>query len=107
MNDRGEPLLAADLVRNNIFQRADARRENAEALFQKHWKSFEDASFWGLMEKQGRYKKQRIEFFFANFIAAKIAGDVTISKLFSEYKAFLRPPKNSTISRYPSVAAEI
>lgn len=106
LNDRGEPLLATDLVRNNIFQRADARRENAEQLFKRHWKPFE-ASFWSLMEKQGRYKKQRIEFFIANFIAGKMAGDVTISKLFSEYKAFLRPPRNSTIPRYSNVAAEI
>lgn len=106
LNDRGEPLLAADLVRNNIFQRADARRENAEQLFKRHWKPFE-ASFWSVMEKQGRYKKQRIEFFIANFIAGKMASDVTISKLFSEYKAFLRPPRNSTVPRYPSVAAEI
>lgn len=106
LNDRGEPLLAADLVRNNIFQRADARREDAEALFRKHWKPFEH-SFWSQMEKQGRYKKQRIEFFLANFIAGKIAGDVTISKLFSEYKAFLRPARGSTIPRYASVQAEI
>jgi hypothetical protein len=106
LNDRGEPLLAADLVRNNIFQRADARGENAEALFKQHWKPFED-SFWSAMEKQGRYKKQRIEFFLANFIAGKIAGDVTISKLFSEYKAFLRPARNSTIPRYPNVQTEI
>jgi hypothetical protein len=106
LNDRGEPLLAADLVRNNIFQRADARRENAEQLFKRHWKPFEDP-FWSVMEKQGRYKKQRIEFFIANFIAGKMASDVTISKLFSEYKAFLRPPRNSTVPRYPSVAAEI
>lgn len=42
------------------------------------------------MEKQGRYKKQRIEFFLANFIAGKIAGEVTISKLFSEYNTGLR-----------------
>jgi hypothetical protein len=106
LNDRGEPLLAADLVRNNIFQRADARGEDAEILFKRHWKSFEEP-FWSAMEKQGRYKKQRIEFFIANFIAAKIAGDVTISKLFSEYKAFLRPAKNSTIPRYATVQAEI
>ena len=106
LNDRGEPLLAADLVRNNIFQRADARREDAEALFKKHWKPFEHA-FWSQMEKQGRYKKQRIEFFLANFIAGKIAGDVTISKLFSEYKAYLRPPRNSTVPRYATVQAEI
>lgn len=106
LNDRGEPLLAADLVRNNIFQRADARGEDAEALFRQHWKPFEH-SFWSAMEKQGRYKKQRIEFFLANFIAGKIAGDVTISKLFSEYKAFLRPARNSTALRYASVQAEI
>lgn len=106
LNDRGEPLLAADLIRNNIFQRADARGEDAELLFKKHWKPFEDP-FWSDMEKQGRYKKQRIEFFFANFIAGKIAGEVTISKLFSEYKSFLRPPRHSTVPRYATVQAEI
>lgn len=106
LNDRGEPLLAADLVRNNIFQRADAHGEDAETLFKEHWKPFEH-SFWSQMEKQGRYKKQRIEFFLANFIAGKIAGDVTISKLFSEYKSFLRPARNSTVPRYASVLAEI
>ncbi|MFG1243636.1 DUF262 domain-containing HNH endonuclease family protein [Xanthobacter sp. V7C-4] len=106
LNDRGEPLLAADLVRNNIFQRADARGESAEMLFKRHWKPFEH-EFWSQMEKQGRYKKQRIEFFLANFIAGKIAGEVTISKLFSEYKSFLRSERNSTVPRYGSVQAEI
>ncbi len=106
LNDRGEPLLAADLVRNNIFQRADARNERAEELFAKHWKPFEDP-FWFQLEKQGRYKKQRVEFFLANFIAGKIAGEVGISKLFSEYKAFLRPPKGSMTPRYATVAEEI
>lgn len=106
LNDRGEPLLAADLVRNNIFQRADARGEDAETLFKKHWKPFEDG-FWSALEKQGRYKKQRVEFFLANFIAGKVAGEVTISKLFSEYKAFLRSSQNNTGSRYATVVAEI
>lgn len=106
LNDRGEPLLAADLVRNNIFQRADARGERADDLFAKYWKSFEDP-FWFLLEKQGRYKKQRIEFFLANFIAGKIAGEIGISKLFSEYKAFLRPPRGQVSPRYATVSEEI
>ncbi len=106
LNERGEPLLAADLVRNNIFQRADAARENAEILFSNHWKPFED-NFWGTLDKQGRYKKQRIEFFLAHFISGKIAGEVTLSKLFSEYKAFLRPKRGELNSRYPTVEAEI
>lgn len=91
LNERGEPLLAADLVRNHIYHRAEERegREKAEVIFRKLWGSFEDR-FWGLEEKQGRYKKQRIEFFLGNYIASQTATEVTITKLFSEYKAFLK-----------------
>jgi hypothetical protein len=108
LNDRGEPLLAADLVRNNIFQRADAALgpEKAEKLFSKYWKSFDDP-FWSELEKQGRYRKQRVEFFLANFMAGQIGGEVALSKLFSEYKAFLRPRKGSTTPRYSSVEDEL
>ena len=106
LNERGEPLLAADLVRNNIFHRADARREPAEELFDRYWKDFEDP-FWSIIEKQGRYNKVRIEFFLANFIAGKVAGEVTLSKLFSEYKAFLKVQGNKSHGGYVSVAAEL
>ena len=106
LNERGEPLLAADLVRNNIFHRADARQEKAEKLFEKYWKDFEDP-FWSVMEKQGRYKKARIEFFLANFIAGKVAGEVTLSKLFSEYKAFVKIQGGKKVGGYPSVEAEL
>ncbi|MRD73135.1 DUF262 domain-containing protein [Rhodocyclus tenuis] len=103
LNERGEPLLATDLVRNNIFHRADAAGEKAEILFAKHWKPFEDP-FWSLEEKQGRYKKPRIEFFLSNYIAGQIAGEVNLSKLFSEYKAFIKP---KGVVRFAAVADEI
>lgn len=106
LNERGEPLLAADLVRNNIFHRADARQENADKLFKKYWTGFEDP-FWSVMEKQGRYKKARIEFFLANFIAGKVAGEVTLSKLFSEYKAFIKIQSSKPEDGYASVAQEL
>lgn len=106
LNERGEPLLAADLVRNNIFHRADAAGINADKLFDTHWKPFEH-SFWSFEEKQGRYKKPRIEFFLANFIAGKIAGDVNLTKLFSEYKAFLKPKGKSTTPPFSSVTSEV
>ena len=105
LNERGEPLLASDLVRNNIFHRADAHNEKAEKLFAVHWKPFEDP-FWSVEEKQGRYKKPRIEFFLANFIAGQIAGEVNLSKLFSEYKSFLKPRKAKG-PRYATVAQEL
>jgi hypothetical protein len=97
LNERGEPLLATDLVRNNIFHRAEEEdRQKAETLFRAHWTMFEEP-FWGFLEKQGRYKKQRIEFFLANYIACQIAADVTITKLFSEYKSFLKTRKFAAV----------
>ena len=100
LNERGEPLLAADLIRNNIFQRADARvkpgEPTAEKLFDLHWKPFEDR-FWEIEEKQGRFKKPRLEFFLSNFIGGQIASEVNLSKLFSEYKAFVRRREYPTI----------
>ena len=102
LNERGQPLLAADLVRNYVFYRADAAGENAEQLFRQYWSTFEDEDrFWEMEEKQGRYKKPRIEFFLSNFIAGQIAGEVNLSKLFSEYKAFVMK------GVYPTVAAEL
>lgn len=106
LNERGEPLLAADLVRNNIFHRADARGEQAEKLFDRYWKDFEDP-FWSILEKQGRYRKERIEFFLSNFIAGKVAGEVTLSKLFSEYKAFVKVQTSKPRAGYTSVEAEL
>lgn len=104
LNERGEPLLAADLIRNNIFQRADARAKpgglTAEKLFDLHWKPFEDR-FWEVEEKQGRFKKPRLEFFLSNFIAGQIASEVNLSKLFSEYKAFVRS------RAYPTIVDEL
>ena len=41
LNGRAEPLLAMDLVRNNIFHRASRLGESAEALFTEKWRPFD------------------------------------------------------------------
>ena len=110
LNERSEPLLAADLVRNYIFLRAEGEqlrrtateRENVSNLFNKYWKNFEE-SFWSAKETQGRYNLARTEFFLSNFIAGKTANEVKLSKLYSEYKDFINKPK----VRYPSVESEL
>ena len=43
----------------------------------------------------------------ANFIAGKVAGEVTMSKLFSEYKAFVKIQATKPHGGYPSVEAEL
>ena len=47
LNSQSEPLLAMDLVRNNIFHRASAQGEAVEALFEAKWRPFDkDRAFW-------------------------------------------------------------
>ena len=106
LNDRAEELLATDLVRNNIFQRADANLECAEKLFAQHWRHFEDP-FWQVKEKQGRYKKARSELFLGNFVAGKLGEEITLSKLFSEYKAFVKSSYASPSPFYRNVQEEL
>ena len=41
LNSTGEPLLAMDLVRNNIFHRADKQNVPVEALYKRYWNSLD------------------------------------------------------------------
>lgn len=100
LNGRGEALLAADLIRNSIFYRIQGTEKKREQTYELHWSPFEDR-FWFEDEKQGRYKKPRIEFFMANFLAAKTSNEVKVSTLFNEYQNFIGTKV------YPSVEEEL
>ena len=45
LNSKGEPLLAMDLVRNNIFHRADKQEASIDELYGELWGPF-DAPWW-------------------------------------------------------------
>ena len=45
LNSKGEPLLAMDLVRNNIFHRAEKQGAIVEELYKKLWDPLDD-SWW-------------------------------------------------------------
>src|SRR5436309_1201353 len=45
LNHRGAPLLAADLVKNLVFQQAQAQGLNLKELYETHWKAL-DSDYW-------------------------------------------------------------
>jgi hypothetical protein len=104
LNSRGEPLLAMDLVRNDVFHRATALNEDTEELFETKWQIFEDP-FWNETDRQGRLNKPRIDFFLGHMLAAETGNDVTLTKLYSEYRAFVQPKRGEF--RFSSVASEL
>jgi hypothetical protein len=97
LNARGVPLLASDLLRNYIFQRAGGPEE-AERLHAKYWARFEIPNdpavpdgerFWEVEERQGRLNRARIDLFVQHYLAMKRGTDISSGRLFPEYKSWV------------------
>lgn len=103
LNSQAEPLLAMDLVRNNIFHRASAHGESAEALFETKWRPF-DAPFWKADSPRAKPKRPRIDHFLSHALTAQTGEETSLRELYAEYRAFARPKGKQ---RFPTVEAEL
>ena len=97
LNSAGQPLLAMDLVRNNIFHRAEAQhsgsgnaRERAEQLYRQVWAPFDDA-WWRTPAPFARPQRPRIDHFLANLLTAETGERTTVRELYAEYRAWATP----------------
>ena len=110
LNSAGKPLLAMDLVRNAIFQRAEAQHRGAtgaakqvEALYESAWKRF-DASWWRADAPNARPVRPRIDHFLAAVLTAETGNRVTVRELYAEYRAWSAP---KGAARFSQVEAEL
>lgn len=105
LNSKAEPLLAMDLVRNNIFHRASAQGESVEALFEQKWRPFDrDGQFWKADSPRAKPKRPRIDHFLSHALTAQTGEEISLRELYSEYRAFTRPKGKL---RFESVEAEL
>jgi hypothetical protein len=100
LNGLGKPLRPIDLIRNDVFYRARQAGEDDQAIFDGHWMTFED-EFWEVLARQGRFHKQRIDFFLGHVLVAESAHEINLGKLAAEYQNYARSRE------FPSVADEI
>ena len=103
LNSQAEPLLAMDLVRNNIFHRATSQGESAEALFEAKWRRF-DALFWKADAPRAKPRRPRIDHFLSHALTAQTGEETSLRELYAEYRAFTRPKGKP---RFPTVEAEL
>lgn len=105
LNSKAEPLLAMDLVRNNIFHRAAAQGESVEDLFQNKWRLFDsDGPFWKGDSPRAKPKRPRIDHFLSHALTAQTGEETSLRELYSEYRAFTRPKGKA---RFQTVEAEL
>lgn len=103
LNSQAEPLLAMDLVRNNIFHRATGQGESAEALFEAKWRPF-DAPFWKADAPRAKPRRPRIDHFLSHALTAQTGEETSLRELYAEYRAFTRPKGKP---RFATVEAEL
>ena len=110
LNSAGQPLLAMDLVRNNIFHRAEAQRrgrrgarERAKQLYEEVWAPFDDA-WWREPAPSARPQRPRIDHFLANLLTAETGERTTVRELYAEYRAWATPNRRP---RFEAVEDEL
>ncbi len=90
LNSKGEPLLAMDLVRNNIFYRAEQQQADIEELYHELWDPF-DHTWWRESAPFARPWRPRIDHFLTHVLAAETGQKVSMRELYAEYKDFAVP----------------
>lgn len=98
LNSKGEPLLAMDLVRNNIFYRAEKEGASAEELYKELWDPFDD-SWWGEPAPNARPRRPRIDHFLTHVLAAESGEKISMRELYAEYRAFANPKGRPRFAR--------
>ena len=100
LNSKAEPLLAMDLVKNNIFHRAEAQGESAERLFDTKWRPFDALPFWKSDSPRARPQRPRIDHFLSHALTAQTGEEASLRELYAEYRGFARPkgqPRFATV----------
>ncbi len=87
LNARGTPLLPADLIKNFLFHRALAEKQQLEPLYQAYWQPFDEQEhYWRAEFGRGHTKRARVDWFFQNYLTARIRDDVSTAHLYNAFR---------------------
>jgi hypothetical protein len=75
LNDRGTPLLKADLIKNWIFRKGDQLRADVDRWAETTWAEF-DTVWWREEIRQGRLMRSRIDIFVQYWLTMRRGDEV-------------------------------
>lgn len=85
LNDRGTPLLAADLVKNWMFQTGESLRADVDLWAEKYWLEF-DEEWWREQINQGRLLRSRIDIFLQYWLTMRTQEEVPTESVFKKFR---------------------
>ncbi len=87
LNDRGTPLLAADLIKNYVFQQCEEIGADVDAWSETYWQDF-DEDWWRDQVSQGRLYRSRIDLFLQYWLTMRLRDEISSEAVFSRFKKF-------------------
>jgi hypothetical protein len=106
LNHRGSPLLAADLVKNLMFQVAAAQGLDIDTLYKAHWREL-DSDYWRQRVAQGRRFQPRIDVFMHRWLVMNLRRDVPTDRVFTEFRdSIVSKPGVDIAGLFEQIAAD-
>jgi hypothetical protein len=87
LNDRGTPLLAADLIKNYVFQRCEDIGVDVDDWSDKYWQDF-DEDWWREEVAQGRFFRSRIDLFLQYWLTMRLKDEVPTDAVFKRFREY-------------------
>ena len=90
LNARGTPLSATDLVKNLLFLRAERDHLDTAALYESHWRHFDDDAEWWLGQVgTGHAQRARQDWLLGDWLIAQLRRTISVGRLYGEFRAWL------------------
>lgn len=90
LNDRGTPLLKADLVKNWVFKRGEVVGADIDLWPETHWADF-DEDWWREEISQGRHNRSRIDIFLQYWLTMRLREEVKTEQVFRSFTDYAAP----------------
>ncbi len=87
LNDRGTPLLKADLIKNWVFRRGERVGADVDEWSRTHWADF-DTEWWRGEISQGRQSRSRVDIFLQYWLTMRLQEEVKaelVFRIFADY----------------------
>ena len=104
LNDRGTPLLKADLIKNWLLQSAVTLGADADEWADKYWLDLDD-EWWREEVRQGRAYRSRIDLFLQYWLTMRAEEEVFVDDVFKSFRVYFEQHLTNANSAESALAA--
>ena len=90
LNDRGTPLLKADLIKNWVFRRGQKLGADVDKWSRTIWEDF-DTDWWREEITQGRMSRSRVDIFLHYWLTMRLRDEVKQELVFRTFTGYAEP----------------